>query len=851
MDNLLFVLVLVLIAPPITGIVAYVKMRGMLRDSLLNMHFEMDKVNKSVGEMTKILRDLSVNSTVSSLKETAQPAESAHIPEVVTAAVEKPVEDFVKESIDPTPESGDVVSPHIEPVNVQEMIKSNSLFQIDKSDCDALTHETVSKPEVESVPQSKPYVAEKSDSVFSRIWSWIVVGEEHRNPNVSMEYAVASTWLLRIGIIALVICVGYFLRWSIDKGILGPAGRVALSVLAGVAMLVAGQLNIGKKYHLLGQGFLGGGLAFLYFAMYAAGPMYSLVGSPVAFGLMCIVTLTAGVLAIRTDSQLIAILGIIGGFATPVMLHSAQPDFIVLYSYLLLLGIGILGISHVKQWRLLNYLGFVFTWGLFIASLGSYHYKEHFAIAIVFLSLLFILHSAIVYYYSLVQKKASTIFEICHLLINGILFAFIGYNLILEACGRPWPAVMTIALSIFYIVHIFIFLKSHSSDKPMIVVLIALGGFFTALSVPFITERETLTICWALLAFSFLWVGRKLDSKMLTAMSTLLYCIVLGRIVFMDIPRNFLEPDWTTIPIAAYWKGFADRLLTFGITIVSVFGAYWLCRKDIGISAGQTLDESKSFVANVRYKYVGHSAFWLGILVLFAVIHLEFYGLLNYFVLMRPPVLTLLWVSLGILLLSHYNRKGKQIFFIACVIVAFIALFKLFIVDFGSWGYRSGGMVYNDEPIEVLMRFIDFGAIFGLIVLILRSAKVQREPVDFYAVFNIAGTALLVTWTTLETNTFFHWHIPDFQAGAVSVLWALFAIALIIFGIWKVKKAWRYTGLIFFCVVICKVFLFDLAGMETIYRVIAFLLVGGLLIAGSTVYIKAGKKFMTNNKEKS
>ncbi len=693
-------------------------------------------------------------------------------------------------------------------------------------------------PPAAEIPPSA--LAASVRDILSRIWSWILVGEEHRQAGMTMEFAIATTWLMRAGIVAVVAFAAYFLQWSIAHDLIGPMGRVALAILFGLALLASGMRMINRRWNILGQGFIGGGLAILYFSMYAAGPMYKLFDQRLVFALMAVITLAAGLLAVRTRSMLVAIFGIVGGFCTPILLRTDHPQLPVFYGYLLLLNLGILGIAHFRQWRLLNYLGFVFTYALFFASLGQYQ-RADFPVALTFLSLFFLAQSLLILLYNIRRAVRTSLLEIIHLVLNAAVFAFGAYDLIRDAVGRPYPALLTLALAAFYIAQTAWFLRRRLEDRPLLTALIALAGFFTALTLPLVMEKESLTICWSLLAFMFVWLGLRLNSHFLHHLGHLMYGVVFWRLLAWDLPRNYDVLPTLATPWAVYGKALLGRLATFGAAILSTALAFAAERRQAGRTAGGVVAPANDTPELVPAAVSGPVLFWSALLFAFVFLQLEFHTLLVYYTPLRPAMSTLLWCGLAGYFLFRCRAGDHPALLTGLCILLAVATIKTLGWDLDTWQVCERWYFKAAyTPAAVALRWLDFAALLGILfaawtLLGRRSAAPQ--------VFGYGALALLFLFATLETNSLLHWKLRVFQAGGLSILWALFAAAFIAGGIWKRVRPLRIIGLILFAIVAAKVILVDLVDMPVIYKAVAFLAIGALLLLGSFAYLYASRQF--------
>ena len=187
--------------------------------------------------------------------------------------------------------------------------------------------------------------------------------------------------LVGAGGLAVVFFLAFFVRYAWENDWVGPTGRVLTGALLSLGLIVAGLRMLEREYRPLGQGLAAAGFAGLYVTAFAAHAVYALVPRAAAAAFMTAAVASAVLVAERCDTRLLAGLAWVGGYLAPVLLSTGEDRAATLFAYLFLLGAGAVWLDRRKPWGETTPLALAGTLLLYEAWFAEHFHPERFAVA--------------------------------------------------------------------------------------------------------------------------------------------------------------------------------------------------------------------------------------------------------------------------------------------------------------------------------------------------------------------------------------------------------------------------------------------------------------------------------------
>ncbi|MBA4057218.1 MAG: DUF2339 domain-containing protein, partial [Marivirga sp.] len=381
-----------------------------------------------------------------------------------------------------------------------------------------------------------------------------------RNPD--LEKFIGENLANKIGIGILVLGIGFFVKYAIDQDWINEIGRVAIGITCG-GILLAVAHRMRKTFSAFSSVLVGGGIAVLYLTIAIAFHEYQIFNQTVAFILMLIITVFTVILSLGYNRMELAILSILGGFASPFMVSTGEGNYVVLFTYVLILDSGMLALAYYKKWNPVNIICYVFTILLFGSWLGAKFDAENQSMiigTIVFATLFYLVFFAMNIVNNIKEKTSFKAIEIGMLLSNTFFYYAAGMVILHNPYGEDFKGLFTAGLGIFNFIFAYTLYKSVRVDKNLVYLLIGLVLTFISLAAPVQLDGNYITLFWAAETVLLLWLSQKSGIRLMKLTSVL----IMGLMVIS------LVMDWEQIYFSLTNEGPLKIILNKGY-ITSLF----------------------------------------------------------------------------------------------------------------------------------------------------------------------------------------------------------------------------------------------------------------------------------------
>ncbi|MGH7344590.1 MAG: DUF2339 domain-containing protein, partial [Candidatus Rokuibacteriota bacterium] len=419
------------------------------------------------------------------------------------------------------------------------------------------------------------------------------------------RWLTGGNTVVRVGVVILFFGVAFLLKYAHERFALSIELRLA-GVAAGALVLLVVGWRLRERRAGYALTLQGGGIGILYLVIFAAFRLYHLLPAAHAFALLVAVAALSAVIAVAQDARALAVLGSSGGFLAPILASTGAGSHVALFSYYAVLDAGILAVAWFKAWRVLNLVGFAFTFAIGTVWGVRFYRPEHFATTEPFLALFFGFYLALPILFA--RRRAPGLERyVDATLVFGVPLGTFGLQVSLVREIEYGAALSALALATVYLVLAkAVFGRSGEGLRLLAEAFLALGVVFGSLAIPLALDGRWTSAAWALEGAAIVWVG--IRQHRLPARIFGLALQLFAGIAFLADPSRLLG----SLPIAN-----STYLGCLFVAVGGLFCAWYLDRHRAAVTAWERLA--------ARAAFVWGTAWWIGGALAEITVHLPAY----------------------------------------------------------------------------------------------------------------------------------------------------------------------------------------------------------------------------------
>jgi len=657
-----------------------------------------------------------------------------------------------------------------------------------------------------------------------------------------LERFTGEKILDKIGIIVFLTGIAFFVSISIEFEWINGVGRIFFSTLIGALLLLLAYF-IRNKYQSFSSVLIGGGVSALIFTVFASFYLFHIIGIFASFILLFFLIAITVFLSIIYNRAEITVIVFITGYLAPFTVPVATENYIILFSYILLLNVGVIIYDLFKKSLFVNVISYIFTFLFYALWLIREIVREKDIPELpsfIFLTVFYIMIFIIMIINNIKENRKFIPIEFTSLIFATGMYYSAGL-IIIDSAGVDYEGLFTGLISLINFIYVLILYKKKNYDRNILHLFFGISLIFITLVIPVEMVGNSVTLLWALQACLLLWISQKAELKMAKLGSVNLNLIMLISLG-LNLYRTYVS---TTNELEIITPIFNRGFLTSLIAIASLTTSIILLKNEtkpyialpfikiniykaiLGLATALTL--YFSFRLELQYAAIQKldSEIYIKILV----------GIYNF-------------SFIGILTIPSLIKKKVKIFNILSIaaglvaIILYVTIYNSMITELRNTHLLSVSVTLAQLKTHYFITLL----LFAILIIALRSVinlKFEKRSLTIISAIVFVFGLMYMLSSEIDNyfallkynpNTLIQEILQNTHRLPYTLLWGVSALVIVLIGFLFKNKEIRTVALGLYVISLIKLFVFDFVYLDSQDLMLAFIVLGTVLLIISFVF---------------